>query len=412
MLIRLLQLVLVACVSATHALAQTAYTLPDCPSPDDAVTVSAVAGAGKVYGPSPLSVTVDGPVIKLVAYRYEDIFSPPPAPVRASIGRLPEGSYRLDVYAREYRAPDEPGPEELQASKSFVVRANPPTCAAETIVAVDPLLHTAKVGERYATTPTLRALDAHGHPVSGVVINLVRFPSVGPTLADFASLPQQTVTGANGEARVTGLVANTAPGTFQYMAWYRYAGELRTQYFVFSNRAGGDAPPLVPVVEYFHYGLLHAFMTANPDEMRALDARPAAGWIRTGEAFLAFAPGAVGTVANALPVCRFYGRPEAGLDSHFFSASAGECADVARRFGASWTLETDNAFALFLPDTTTGACPAATMAIYRGYNNLPDANHRYASSASLALLPPAQRIGAPPWTREGYGPGVVMCAPL
>lgn len=411
MRLRLLVLAALFGGAATASVAQTAYTSPDCPAPDDAITVSAVASTDKVYGPAPLSVTVTGGVVKLVTYWYWNDFSPPPAPVRASIGKLPEGAYRLDVYAREYLGPDAAGPEALAASKSFVVRANPPPCAAENIVAVDPLLHTAKVGEPYASIPTLRAVDAHGHPVSGVAINLTRFPAIGPTQADFASRPQQVTTGANGEARVTGLTANAAPGTFQYLAWYQYAGELRSQYFVFSNRAAADTLPLVPVVEYIHYGLSHFFMTANPDEMRALDARATSGWFRTGEAFLAFAPGAAGTVAGAVPVCRFYGRPEAGLDSHFFSASASECADVVRRFGASWLLETGSAFALFLPDAATGACPPATMPLYRGFNNRPDANHRYASSSEGAMNPPTYRTGSPPWTLEGYGPGVVMCAP-
>lgn len=407
---KLLLAALCAC-AATHALAQTAFTSPDCPAPDDVITVSAVAESSKVYGPAPLAVEVTGSVIKLVTYWYWNAFSPPPSPVKASIGRLPEGAYRLDVYAREYRAPNAPGPEALVASKSFVVRAHPPPCAAETIVAVNPLLHTAKIGEPYTTTPTLRALDAHGHPVSGVIINVTRFPAIGPTLADFASRPQQVMTGANGEARLVGLTANGVPGTFQYMAWYAYAGETHLQHFVFANRGATDTLPLVPVVEYFNYRLLHAFMTSDADEMRALDAGVASGWHRTGEAFLAFAPTAVGTVPDAVPVCRYYGRPEAGLDSHFFSASSSECADVAQRFGDRWLLETPAAFALFLPDTATGACPHASMPIFRGFNNLPDANHRYATSADAAVHPPAYLSGSPPWTLEGYGPGVVMCAP-
>ncbi|MFO1396444.1 MAG: hypothetical protein U1F48_05210 [Burkholderiales bacterium] len=400
---------LCAC-AASLAVAQTAYTLPDCPAPDDVVTVVGVPPSDKVYGPA-RSVEVTGSVIRLRTDWYWNTFSPPPSPVRATLGRLPEGAYRLEIYAREFRAPDAPGPEDLVASKSFVVQANPPSCAAETIVALDPLLHVAKIGEPYATAPTLRALDAHGHPVSGVTINLARFPAIGPTLADFTSRPQQVVTGANGEARLTGLTANGVPGAFQYMAWYSYAGETHAQYFVFANRGALDVLPLVPVVEYFNYGLLHFFMTSDAGEMRALDAGLASGWHRTGEAFLAFAPAAAGTVAGAVPVCRFYGRPEAGLDSHFFSASAAECADVAQRFGHSWMLETSNAFALFLPDTATGACPQASMPIYRGYNNLPDANHRYATSPEGAVHPPAYGIGSPAWSLEGYGPGVVMCAP-
>ena len=55
-----------------------------------------------------------------------------------------------------------------------------------------------------------------------------------------------------------------------------------------------------------------------------------AGWARTGEGFKAYAAGSYndGTVR---PVCRFYGLPSAGLDSHFYSASPAECFAVDER---------------------------------------------------------------------------------
>ena len=56
------------------------------------------------------------------------------------------------------------------------------------------------------------------------------------------------------------------------------------------------------------------------------------------------------------PVCRFYGLPSAGLDSHFYSASPAECFEVDERFGAEWQIESDNVFQVDLPDTVTGVC--------------------------------------------------------
>src|SRR5690349_7046098 len=75
------------------------------------------------------------------------------------------------------------------------------------------------------------------------------------------------------------------------------------------------------ITEYYNSALDHYFITSDPGELQALDTGAVAGWIRTGATFGAF-------VANsnlAAPVCRFYGLPTAGLDSHFYSASSQEC---------------------------------------------------------------------------------------
>jgi hypothetical protein len=110
-------------------------------------------------------------------------------------------------------------------------------------------------------------------------------------------------------------------------------------------------------------------------------------------------------VADLSPVCRFYGRPEAHLDSHFFSAAPDECAAVAAKFGASWTLETDAAFHVHPADRTTGECPRGSEPVYRAFDNRVDANHYY---DTLPRAPAG-------WTYEGYGPGArptAFCAPL
>jgi hypothetical protein len=154
---------------------------------------------------------------------------------------------------------------------------------------------------------------------------------------------------------------------------------------------------------YYNAALDHYFLTANPAEQALLDNGVTKGWLRTGGSFsvVMSAPG----VADLTPVCRFYGRPEAHLDSHFFSAAPDECAAVAAKFGASWTLETDAAFHVHPADRTTGECPRGSERVYRAFDNRVDANHYY---DTLPRAPAG-------WTYEGYGPGArptAFCAPL
>ena len=161
--------------------------------------------------------------------------------------------------------------------------------------------------------------------------------------------------------------------------------------------AGGTA------IIYYNSSLDQYFLTANVAEQALLDNGITVGWTRTGQDFRVVT--STGTSTELSPVCRYYGRPEAHLDSHFFSASRDECDAVAQRFSASWLLETSNAFAVHEADRTTGACPRGSEKVVRAFNGRSDANHYYGVTAS-----------APPgWIYEGYGPGPVptaFCAPL
>ncbi len=164
----------------------------------------------------------------------------------------------------------------------------------------------------------------------------------------------------------------------------------------------------VDAVEFYNAGLDHYFVTASAEEIAKLDAGGFIGWARTGLKFEVLPP--EDPTAGALPVCRFYGNPLAGLDSHFYSASATECAEVAQKFPDAWLLESNNVFRIFLPNVTTGVCPAATVPVYRSWNNRADSNHRYTTDASVhdAMI-------AKGYVAEGYGPGprpVAMCAPV
>lgn len=162
----------------------------------------------------------------------------------------------------------------------------------------------------------------------------------------------------------------------------------------------------VLAIEFYNAGLDHYFLTHLQTEIQSLDAGTTSGWTRTGYSFWVW-PDQATAPAGAVAACRFYGLPSAGLDSHFYTLSSFECAEVSRRFGASWQLESSTFFSAFLPDPVTGHCASGTQPIYRLYNNRKDANHRYIAFPRLDWLS-LHNMG---WISEGYGNlGVAFCA--
>lgn len=172
------------------------------------------------------------------------------------------------------------------------------------------------------------------------------------------------------------------------------------------------AEPLEPgpvrAVEYARIGgaFEHYFVTADLGEMARLDLSSAQiPFLRTGLEFDVWPPGTV-PHAGASAVCRFYGLPSKGLDSHFFSVSPAECDAVRTKFGDTWIFETADAFVAGVPDAA-GVCPAGTSALYRVFNNRRDANHRYTTDRTLR-----DAMVAKGWLAEGYGAdAVAMCVP-
>lgn len=157
----------------------------------------------------------------------------------------------------------------------------------------------------------------------------------------------------------------------------------------------------VDVVEYYHATLDHYFVSALAADIGALDSGKLVGWQRTGKTFGAY----LVATAGMSPVCRFY-LPPANGDSHFYSASATECAEVRAKF-PTFVFESGEVMHVALPDTLTGDCPAGTVKIYRLWNNRADSNHRYTAEAAVkaAML-------AKGYVAEGYGPdATIMCAP-
>jgi hypothetical protein len=169
-----------------------------------------------------------------------------------------------------------------------------------------------------------------------------------------------------------------------------------------------SSPPLAfltEAIEFYHAGFDHYFVTVYTDEILALDTGYFKGWARTGEKFHVFEAGSFNE-APVRPVCRYYGLPSAGLDSHFYSADPAECYRVNRDFGTEWQVESGNVFQIALPDKTTGDCPIAGVPVYRVLNNRSDANHRYTTKTAIRT-----QMELAGWIREGYGPdAVIMCA--
>ncbi len=158
----------------------------------------------------------------------------------------------------------------------------------------------------------------------------------------------------------------------------------------------------VPVIEYYNATLDHYFMSALPADIAALDSGALQGWVRTGLGFKAFATPVVGTS----PVCRFYLPPAFG-DSHFYSASPQECAEVSTKF-PGFVHEAADVMHIGLPDTVSGSCPPGTAMVFRLWNARADSNHRYTTDASVrnAMLGRG-------YVAEGYGPeATIMCAPV
>ena len=157
----------------------------------------------------------------------------------------------------------------------------------------------------------------------------------------------------------------------------------------------------VAVIEYYNASQDHYFISALPADINALDSGQLKGWVRTGRSFAAYAQAAAG----ASPVCRFY-IPPANGDSHFYSASPVECAQVQAKF-PFFGYESPNVMYIDLPDAASGACPTGDVPVYRVWDNRADSNHRYTTDRAVRT-----QMVAKGWLAEGYGPDqVIMCAP-
>ena len=158
------------------------------------------------------------------------------------------------------------------------------------------------------------------------------------------------------------------------------------------------------IVEFYNEKLDHYFVTGYANEIDDIDQGVHKGWERTGHTFDAFEAGR--SRGHGGPVCRFYGKPSAGLDSHFYSGHRSECDAVERRLGHAWQLEGFRVFDITLPNLLTGRCPYKMVPVYRLWNRRGDSNHRYTTSRDVWSA--MQDQGFQP---EGYGnDGIALCA--
>lgn len=194
------------------------------------------------------------------------------------------------------------------------------------------------------------------------------------------------------------------------------------------------APPVAAAtaetqaVEFVNLDLDHYFITANASEALSIDGGAAGpGWTRTGRSFGVWL-NAANAPAGSAAVCRFYSP---GANSHFFTASASECAalkaqETAERRQAielgrvftGWSFESI-AFTAMAPapvaiarDAGTAAksgrsCPEGSEDVFRAYNdgfaNGRGANHRFVNDDALRTL-----MDDRGWIAEG----VAFCSPL
>lgn len=172
--------------------------------------------------------------------------------------------------------------------------------------------------------------------------------------------------------------------------------------------AGCGKPPTTVVHEFYNAPQDRYFRTANAAEAAALKSDSAAGETDTGKTFLAYP--ASDYPKDAVPVCRFYGSPTLGPNSHFFTADGGECQklrDMQQSTPATekrWNYE-GIAFAVRLP--AGDKCPDdAPVPVYRAYNDGfkrgKDSNHRLMTEIAVY-----QSMIAAGWVGEK----IVMCTP-
>lgn len=378
------------------------YLSPQCPSPADSIRV-AFHGTYGFPNPRPLSLERNGDSFKVVAEATGSYFPELMGTVYLDLPALPVGQYRVNLHLRMQTASDTLGPETFNGSHSFEVVEVPPVCDAERVVVEGDSFLTTPVGQKLPQGLRVRVDDGHGHPIAGVPLALHQLSNPNLAYPFQGGFLAYATTDESGRASFDAPSADLA-GAFQYLVNIQRVNPLlEYAYFIVHNAPVGSGRPTYPIVSYQPTWMTRKqqyFMTGNPEEMAKLD--QGWEWFRSGAVFLAFPPEA--QQVGAIPVCRFYGLPSAGLDSHFFSASSEECAEVAQRFAGSWLQETSNAFKVYLP-SERGVCPPGTTPLYRAFNNQAAANHWYGAI-------PSNISG---WTFEGYGgPGipVAMCTPV
>jgi hypothetical protein len=177
---------------------------------------------------------------------------------------------------------------------------------------------------------------------------------------------------------------------------------------VFLSGGGMQSPGVGPitgsniqrVIEYYHAGFDHYFMTAIPNEIALLDNGTFVGWMRTGHSFNVFVSGTPDTAEE----CRFFSTAFGDKSSHFYTPFATECAIVKQN--PSWQFEAA-VFNVVLPNAD-GSCGAGLKPLYRLYNDGMGGAPNHRQITDPALFDMMRGLG---WKPEGAGVGVTACVP-
>ena len=166
-----------------------------------------------------------------------------------------------------------------------------------------------------------------------------------------------------------------------------------------STCKAGSLPGTLTLVEFHNSALDHYFMTARDVEAALIDQGNAGpGWSRTGQTFRVYRD-LTGNLQTG--VCRFYGTPGVGPNSHFFTVDPEECSKTQADPG--WTLETWSGFIATAPTLNNERpqswdCGSGRF-LYRLYNKRVaerDSNHRYVADPDLY-----RSMEAKGWEAEG-----------
>jgi predicted dienelactone hydrolase len=155
------------------------------------------------------------------------------------------------------------------------------------------------------------------------------------------------------------------------------------------------------IVEFHNTLLDHYLISGDPGEIDSIvTGRAGPGWHLTGQAFKGWLQTpSDNTYFAAEPVCRFYGVPAGGPNSHFYGSGVAECEFAKTLQG--WFYE---GIGFRIRPVANQRCPDGYIAVNRAYNNgwmRNDSNHRYSTSDST--MREMQRLG---WVYEG----ISMCS--
>ena len=171
------------------------------------------------------------------------------------------------------------------------------------------------------------------------------------------------------------------------------AGLLDAGLALASTIPGSLVPPAgaTTVVEYYRSDLDHYYLSADPNEIAAIDSSLVSTNRRTGLYFFAWVD-AASAPPGAQPVCKFYGSPAVFIDSYYFTADPGACQYIIGHSPA-WSLVNPAAFWV-LPTDALGHCGAGTVAVFRFDNNRQDFNQRHTIDLSVTPRHAQPRMGA------------------